>query len=136
MVELQPEIRTVIPRSFWRCSWRGLGLAIESRGRFLGQKARLAHAFVVILRPPFLFTAVNLAPRYALVALIVVKLRKILNLSCRNPRSFGLRYNGIYCLGGPCVGSDKDYRLFLPGMLAECRWVSAAIISVGSSLVV
>jgi hypothetical protein len=44
----------------------------------------LAQAFVVILRPPFLFAAVNLARRNALVALIVVKLRKILNLSCRN----------------------------------------------------
>ena len=115
---------------------RASALRLRAEVGFSGQKPRLAHAFVVILRPPFLFTAVNLAPRYALVALIVVKLRKILNLSCRDPRSLGLRHNGIYGLGGPCVGSDKDYRLFLPGMFAECRWVSAAIISVGSSLVV
>src|SRR5437867_6092876 len=31
MVELQPEFRMVIPRRFWRRSWRGIGVAIESR---------------------------------------------------------------------------------------------------------
>jgi hypothetical protein len=83
-----------------------------------------------------LFTTDNLARRYALVALIVVKLRKMLNLSCRIPRSLGLRNDGSYCLGWPWVPAVKDYRLLLAGILAARRWVNATMISVVSSLVV
>jgi hypothetical protein len=67
---------------------RASALRLRAQVGFSGQKTRLAHEFVVILRPPFLLKTVNLARRYALVALIVVKLCKILNQSCRNSLFF------------------------------------------------
>ena len=67
---------------------RASALRLRAEVGFSGQKLRLAHAFVVILRPPFLFTAVNLARRYALVALIVVK-------RCKSRICSYLRYRAV-----------------------------------------
>jgi hypothetical protein len=80
-------------------------------------KAALGAGIHRHLAPSVLHTAGNLAQRCTLVALMVVKPRKILNLPCRNSPFSRVSTCGIYGLGWPRVAAAKDYQLFPPGML-------------------
>jgi hypothetical protein len=59
---------------------RASALRLRAEVGFFGVEAALGAGIRGHLAPSLFVTAVNLARRYALVALIVVKLRKILNL--------------------------------------------------------